>query len=208
MESSELMVMATVFVIVLVAVGKAALWKKPQKKKAPSKDNRWRAFQVQLGMLYDRKKSEGFAIKEVPKGIKLRCTEKNADERHFVFADGEGAKRVKMSRGMLFSRNRVQVQLDGRHFLTAHLPAGDGQRVKLDFARGEERYVLQGKPEKREFELRKQERLVAIVSHQATAALDDVGNGYRVEVLKGEPTLRPLTVVLAVEAALGNPGFE
>jgi len=74
--------------------------------------------------------------------------------------------------------------------------------------REEDAYDLQGAPEIREYEIRRGEQLVTLVSRQAMRA-DDAGEGaYRVEILKGEAALPLLAIVFGVEVALGRPADD
>jgi uncharacterized protein YxjI len=204
MHPLEYLVLSVALTGLLVALVKATCKAPEDEEAAPPEPSRWKLFRVRAAHLHRRLPSPQPAlVEEEAKGLKLFVSEWEHSERRVVIKDEEGNTRIKISRGMLFARKRLHVEIEKKPFLRL-LPALKGKKVPvLRFADGAWKCNIQGDPCRREYEIRKDEKLVAIVSRPAAAANLSPPADYIVETLKAEEPMPLLGVVLALEVALG-----
>ena len=205
MEESNLLALVAVSIGALACFGWAVLGIPKKKKKKEAKETtRWNVFHLHFDNLYKKESSPELVIESVPKGTKLFRKDSGPNERHFVLADDDDKHSIRLERGF-FSRHRLQVAVDNKPILAVHGRKGSGT-PKIEFAKKAHKCSLQGDVKDREFELRRDNRLVAIVSRRAAATVDGTLDGcYRIETLKGEKSLPLLGVLLGLEVALGKP---
>ena len=108
-----------------------------------------------------------------------------------------------MARGPIFFRDRLSVLIKGKAWLSVRIPRPGEKKPRLDFASPAEACEIQGNVTGREFEVRKQGRLIANVSWQRPVGDSTPLTDYVLESVKDEDPLPLVALVLAVEAAMG-----
>ena len=204
MYTVEYVVISAALIGILVALGKAA-WKSPKEDPRKSRETtRWKAFRVHFSPVHQKHPSlNDHVVEELPKGLKLFVSPREPAGRHFVLEDSKGKERIRISRGMLLARKKLQVSVN-KQPLCRLRPPPKGKKVPVvDAVDALESCKIQGDPYRREYELRKAGKLAAIVSRQGPTRDSDLGQDYLVETLKTERALPLLAVVLALEIALG-----
>jgi uncharacterized protein YxjI len=204
MHPIEYFLLSVALAGLVVALVRANCKSPKEEEQRPPEISRWKTFHVRSGSLHKQPSSPLEAlVEEEPKGLKLLLSEWERSERRVIIRDEEGNTRVRISRGMLFTRKRLQVDLDGRSLLRI-LPAPKGKKIPvLRFAEGAEKRDVQGDPASREYEIRKDAKLVAIVSRPGATARSSPAGEYIVETLKTEEPLPLLAIALALDVALG-----
>jgi uncharacterized protein YxjI len=210
METLHLLVLAVVSVGALACLGwLPSTGTKKKRKKEAKESTRWNVFHLHFDNLHKKTQSAAMVIDGGPKSTKLFRKETGSSERHFVLTDSEDKHSIRLDRGFLFSRHRLQIAVDNQPILAVQPGRKGTGTPKIEFAKKAYKCSLHGDVKDREFELRRDNRLVAIVSRRAAATVDGARDGcYRIETLKGEKTLPLLGVLLGLEVALGKPPAE
>lgn len=178
---------------------------KTEKKKNDVKERtRWHVFHLHFDKLHHNSDKRALVVEGGSAGIKL-FREAELSERHLVLADSDEEHSIRLDRGFLFS-HRLHISVDNQPLLALQAGRRAPGTPKLEFNKSAYKCSVQGDVKHREFELRRDNRLVAIVSRQAAVTADGTHEGsYRVETLKGEKPLPILGVVVGLEVALGKP---
>lgn len=178
--------------------------RKPESPSSPPPEaTRWKRFRIHFGALHNASVEPVTLVTEEPNGLKLVAGPRaqSTPRRLKVFKGKDGV--IEIVRGFLFFRDRLQVLLTGKHWLQVRLPSPGEKRPQLNFVTPSNALEIQGNVADREFEVRKQGRLVASISWQRGERDSSPRKDYVLESLKGEDPLPLLALVLAVEAAMG-----
>jgi len=168
---------------------------------------RWKRFRVHFEALHGSLLETVPLVVEEPAGLQLSAARREAasTRRWTVLGSSGGAPVIEISRGLIFLRRRLRVLLQGKEWLHVLLPRPAERKARkpeLKFLTPIGGYEVNGNIPGREFEVRRQGRLVASTFWEDTKDSAADRRNFLVEVLKTEESLPILSIVLALEVAL------
>lgn len=173
----------------------------PEKKEPPREATRWKRFRISPAALHGALAEAAAVVSEEPTGLKLTALPRDGGARGRIrIADSSGSIVLVIARGWFLSRT-LHVQVEGNELFRVSLPRGPRGRIEVQFTPPVGPFDLFGSLLKREYEIRRQGNLIAMVSWQRRGGDKAVKEEYILESLKGEDAMPLLALTLAIEAA-------
>jgi hypothetical protein len=177
----------------------------PEKKAPPKESTRWKRFRIIPATLHGELAEAAAVVTEEPAGLKLTALPRDAGARGRIrIANSSGSVVFAITRGWFLSRT-LRVLVEGNELLRLALPRDPRSRMEVELAPPLGPLELAGSLLKREYEIRRQGSLIAMVSWQRRGGDKAVKEEYILESLKGEDAMPLLALTLAIEAAQEPP---
>lgn len=168
-----------------------------------TKNSRWSRFRFYHERIHGVGPEGRTAVKEAPHGLNLFVLPRHGlSESSLHLQVEKGAGKIEITRGWFF-RRRFRVQVRNKYLLDVEALGRRADEVLLRHPVAAEPYSIQGSVRDREFEVRRGDRLAAVISWQDEAGKLSPRGEYFVEILRGEDALALLGIVVAVEIAVG-----
>ncbi len=211
MDTSSLVITPTtllVFVTVVSAIGLLLGWISGSSKKEKDASDfddvsRWRVFRVSPSVLHKGGFDKKAVVVEDPEGTRLLARPFHGKweiagdgKRH-----GEGDMHVEISRRGLLTA-RFHARLDGREWLSVRKFEGKHSHPEIRYRKASKSLQVAGTPLERDYEIRRGEKLVAMVTNRPPSPASDVTDHYTLEILKSEDPKPVLALVMCMEAAM------
>ena len=181
------------------------VWNPKQKKRLKPEVSRWRTFHVNAGVLHGRASARQPAVTSLKGDFELHLDGKSGDG-NIILHDEERVPRLRLVRGLALLGKRWKVFVDRKRFLKISPGPSSQSFHNLHFESPDDEIEIQGCPKRREYEIRRKDRLVAIVSRQGRDHIEyaDISkHSYLVETLKTESCLPLLSIALGLEWSMG-----
>ncbi|HVR74578.1 MAG TPA: hypothetical protein VMT52_09610 [Planctomycetota bacterium] len=177
----------------------------PERKEPPKEATRWKRFRIIPAALHGALAEAAAVVSEEPAGLKLTALPRDGGARGRIrIASDSGSIVLVIARGWFLSRT-LRVQVDGNELFCVAPPRGPKGQVEVQFTPPLGPLDLAGSLLKREYEIRRQGNLIAMVSWQRRGGDKAVKEDYILESLKGEDAMPLLALTLAIEAAQDPP---
>ena len=182
---------------------------KPDKKGRKGKPpvSRWRVFKVDPAVLHSSRSGAATVAGEQPEGCRFvsQPLARAGWRVEPTETDGEPAARGRKRRAIEIRKRglmapRWEARGAGEEWVTVRRRSRKKKRPEIRCRRAAKGLEIGGNLEERDYEIRREGRLLATVSSDTEAA--DGGTPYRLEVLRTEDARPVVALVLCLEAAL------
>lgn len=211
LDNSLLLLLGVVAAVTLLI----SVTSEPPPKRAPARPetppSRWRVFRIAPKVLHDYESEKTVVVADEINGVRLLAhpfpgqgwefsLEARSKPGRKGAARRDDALKLEITRrGLLTSR--FEVTLDGRPWLSVRVEKGAKVPEIRRHDRGEPLKIA-GSPQRRDYEVRRNGKLVAMVSEAPPGEPTESGGDYTLEILRSEDPKQLLTLVLCMEAAL------
>ncbi len=214
--NEPILLLLTVIAAVALVVSLTSEPSSKNEEPGPEADqaSRWRVFRILPEALHDHETEKSAVVADEVGGVRLLARpfagqgwEFSLQGReHRTGERGERERRTEAlnleitRRGLLTPR--FCVSLDGKPWLSVRVDKGARSMPEIRSHDRGESLKIAGSPHQRDYEVRRNGKLVALVSDAPPAGAREPKGDYTLEVLRSEDPKPLLTLVLCVEAAL------
>jgi len=213
-DSILLLLTVIAAIALLVSLTSEPSSKKEEARPEVDQTSRWRVFRILPEVLHDHETEKTAVVADEVGGVRLlahpfagqgwkfslQTKEHRAGKRGTRARPADDLDLEITRRGLLTSR--FHVSLDGKPWLSVTVDKGARSMPEIRrHDRGESLRIV-GSPHQRDYEVRRNGKLVAMVSDAPPAGARESNGDYTLEVLRSEDPKPLLTLVLCMEAAL------